>query len=60
MSVRLKLTLSYTGFLLLAGVALLAAVWIYLLRYVPDRAMLVTDDPSIGGVFPIRSALLRV
>ncbi|WP_426572610.1 sensor histidine kinase [Aquihabitans sp. McL0605] len=60
MSVRLKLTLSYTGFLLLAGAALLAAVWLYLLRYVPDRAMLVSDDLNTGGVFPIRSSLLRV
>ncbi|MCU1369539.1 MAG: sensor histidine kinase [Ilumatobacteraceae bacterium] len=61
MSVRLKLTLSYTGFLVLAGAVLLAAVWLYLLRYVPDRAMLSTDDPDLGtGVFPIRSTLLRV
>ena len=41
MSVRLKLTLSYAGFLLLAGALLLAAVWCYLLRYVPDRALLI-------------------
>jgi two-component system, OmpR family, sensor histidine kinase VanS len=39
LSVRLKLTLSYAGFLMLAGVLLLAAVWVFLLRYVPDRAM---------------------
>ena len=38
LSVRLKLTLSYAGFLLLAGALLLAAVWLFLLRYVPDRA----------------------
>jgi two-component system sensor histidine kinase VanS len=31
-SVRLKLTLSYAGFLLLAGVLLLAAVYVFLLR----------------------------
>lgn len=31
-SVRLKLTLSYAGFLLLAGVLLLAAGWVFLLR----------------------------
>ncbi|MDG6105606.1 sensor histidine kinase [Dactylosporangium aurantiacum] len=36
MSVRLKLTLSYAGFLILAGVVLLATVWVFLLRYVPD------------------------
>jgi two-component system, OmpR family, sensor histidine kinase VanS len=59
LSVRLKLTLSYAGFLMLAGALLLAAVWVYLLRYVPDRAMLTTDDALTGGVFPIRSVLLR-
>lgn len=32
MSVRLKLTLSYAGFLLLAGSLLLVAVWVFLLR----------------------------
>ncbi|WP_306802719.1 HAMP domain-containing sensor histidine kinase [Streptomyces sp. DH8] len=36
MSVRLRLTLSYAGFLMVAGVLLLAAVWVYLLAYVPD------------------------
>src|SRR5262249_50605902 len=36
LSVRLKLTLSYAGFLMLAGVLLLTAVWVFLLRYVPD------------------------
>jgi len=36
LSVRLKLTLSYAGFLLLAGALLLATVWVFLLRYVPD------------------------
>jgi two-component system, OmpR family, sensor histidine kinase VanS len=35
LSVRLKLTLSYAGFLMLAGVLLLAAVWVFLLRDVP-------------------------
>ncbi|WP_320672051.1 sensor histidine kinase [Patulibacter defluvii] len=35
-SVRLKLTLSYAGFLMLAGVLLMAVVWAFLLRYVPD------------------------
>nr|CEL19271.1 putative two-component system sensor kinase [Kibdelosporangium sp. MJ126-NF4]CTQ94930.1 putative two-component system sensor kinase [Kibdelosporangium sp. MJ126-NF4] len=37
MSVRLKLTLSYAGFLMLAGGLLLAVVWVFLLRYVPER-----------------------
>lgn len=36
LSVRLKLTLSYAGFLLLATALLLGAVWVFLLRYVPE------------------------
>ncbi|MFI1105805.1 sensor histidine kinase [Streptomyces melanogenes] len=61
MSVRLKLTLSYAGFLMVAGILLLGAVWVFLLRYVPDRAMLINpDDGFSGGVFPVRSALLDV
>ncbi|GAA2996872.1 sensor histidine kinase [Actinokineospora diospyrosa] len=35
-SVRLKLTLSYAGFLMVAGALLLAVVWVFLLRYVPE------------------------
>ncbi|WP_369256134.1 sensor histidine kinase [Geodermatophilus amargosae] len=60
-SVRLRLTLSYAGFLLLAGALLLAVVWVFLLRYVPD-AVLVTSDPTgrRPGLFvPNRSDLLR-
>jgi two-component system sensor histidine kinase VanS len=57
MSVRLKLTLSYAGFLLLAGALLLGAVWLFLLRYVPENALISTP---VGPVFPIRSNLLRV
>ena len=63
LSIRLKLTLSYAGFLMLAGALLLAAVWLFLLRYVPDRMMILpgsTDIPFADGVFPIRSRLLRV
>src|SRR6185437_8970704 len=33
LSVRLKLTLSYAGFLMLAGALLLAAAWVFLTRY---------------------------
>src|SRR3982074_1676301 len=47
LSVRLKLPLSYAGFLMLAGALLLAAVWVFLLRYVPDRAMLVNADTNL-------------
>jgi two-component system, OmpR family, sensor histidine kinase VanS len=60
LSVRLKLTVSYAGFLMLAGVLLLGAVWMFLLRYVPDRALLVNEGTPIGGPFPIRSNLLHV
>jgi two-component system sensor histidine kinase VanS len=60
LSVRLKLTLSYAGFLMLAGALLLAAVWVFLLRYVPDRAILRRAGPGPPGVFPVRSNLLHV
>jgi two-component system sensor histidine kinase VanS len=46
---------------MLAGALLLTAVWVFLLRYVPDRAMLINpEDKDTGGVFPIRSVLLEV
>ena len=38
LSVRLRLTLSYVGFLMVAGALLLATVWVFLLRYVPDQS----------------------
>ena len=49
MSVRLKLTLSYAGLLMFAGALLVAFVWVLLLRYAPDGAIL-----SAGGVSPNR------
>ena len=52
-SARLKLTLSYAGFLVLAGGLLLATVWVFLLRYVPDGPRF---GPGPGG--PDRSDLL--
>jgi two-component system, OmpR family, sensor histidine kinase VanS len=52
LSVRLKLTLSYAGFLMFAGALLLGAVWVFLLRYVPD--VIHTPLPV-----PDRSDLLR-
>ena len=55
LSVRLKLTLSYAGFIMLAGALLLAVVWVFLLRYVPDH-MVVRDDFTPFG--PTRSDLL--
>jgi two-component system, OmpR family, sensor histidine kinase VanS len=67
LSVRLKLTLSYAGFLMLAGALLLAAVWVFLLRgrgdpfFVPDlsdfrRAL----DPSNFGARVFVPAALEV
>jgi two-component system sensor histidine kinase VanS len=55
LSVRLKLTLSYAGFLMLAGALLLAVVWVFLLRYVPDGPVLQGPAPFS----PTRSDLLR-
>src|SRR5437762_9696013 len=48
LSVRLKLTLSYAGLLMLAGALLLAAVGVYLLRYAPN------DWPGFLGIAPTR------
>jgi two-component system, OmpR family, sensor histidine kinase VanS len=39
LSVRLKLTLSYAGFLMLAGSLMLAAVWMFALRYLPEGVL---------------------
>lgn len=60
LSVRLKLTLSYAGFLMLAG-ALLLALWVILMRYfshAPIIAPIIRDTRSgIGGAFvPGRSS----
>jgi two-component system sensor histidine kinase VanS len=52
LSIRLKLTLSYAGFLMLAGILLLGVVWAFLLRYVPDREI------TALGFVPNRSDLL--
>ncbi len=54
LSVRLKLTLSYAGFLVIAGALLLAVVWVFLLRYVPDGAIV-----ALGGAVPNRSDLVE-
>ncbi|MBD3941112.1 HAMP domain-containing histidine kinase [Microbacterium sp. NEAU-LLC] len=53
-SARLKLTLSYAGFLMIAGALLLAVVWVYLLRYVPDGNL---SGP--GPFIPNRGDLVR-
>jgi two-component system sensor histidine kinase VanS len=48
LSVRLKLTLSYAGFLMLAGALLLAVVWVFLLRYVPVGPLVIPDLSGPG------------
>ena len=62
LSVRLKLTLSYAGFLMLAGALMLAAAWFagqhrqsfeLLLRYVPDGAI-----TTMGGLVPGNNSFL--
>jgi two-component system, OmpR family, sensor histidine kinase VanS len=66
LSVRLKLTLSYAGFLMVAGALLLATVWVFLLRYVPDHLFIPTPgaSPARGWRTPVffipdRTDLLR-
>ncbi len=66
MSVRLKLTLSYAGFLVIAGALLLAAVWVFLLRgsssslYVPDLAdfLRAFDPGNFGPVVFVPAGIL--
>jgi two-component system, OmpR family, sensor histidine kinase VanS len=54
LSARVKLTLSYAGFLMVAGGLLLAVVWAFLLRYVPDPQGFAA--PAFSG--PSRSDLV--
>ncbi len=58
LSARLKLTLSYAGFVMLAGALLLSAVWVFLLRYVPRGETVIVHDNHVL-VSPGRGALLR-
>src|SRR5215217_4410237 len=53
LSVRLKLTLSYAGFLILAGALMLAVVWFFLVRDLPGLAF-----TRAGPPISIRSAVL--
>ncbi len=58
LSVRLKLTLSYAGFML-AVTLVLAAVWVFLLLHVPDKERIVPGSTGSAplAVFPVRSEL---
>jgi two-component system sensor histidine kinase VanS len=53
-SARLKLTLSYAGLVLVTGAVLLALVWLYLLRFVPDT------EQGLIGISPNRALLSRI
>ncbi|MFJ7955570.1 sensor histidine kinase [Streptomyces sp. NPDC096319] len=53
LSARLRLTLSYAGFLAVAGALLLAVVWGFLLRYVPD------NERGLLGISPNRYLLVH-
>ncbi|MER6508853.1 HAMP domain-containing sensor histidine kinase [Nonomuraea sp. NPDC001636] len=54
LSVRLKLTLSYAGFLVVAGLLPLGAVGVYYMRGLPDDAIYSTGDFLVN-----RSAIVR-
>src|SRR6478735_5388554 len=59
LSVRLRLTLSYAGFLVLAGASLFV-LWAVLLRYFPDAPVIRTTRSGIGGaLLPGRSPTQR-
>ena len=58
LSVRLKLTLSYAGFVMLAGALLLGAVWMFLLRHVPRGETVIVHGSHVF-VSPSRGGLLR-
>ncbi|WP_141580393.1 HAMP domain-containing sensor histidine kinase [Actinomadura sp. WMMA1423] len=54
LSARLKLTLSYAGFLFLTGAVLLAVVWMYLLRYAPQ--VITTPEGTLAHSVRLRLA----
>ncbi|MFJ4844847.1 sensor histidine kinase [Streptomyces sp. NPDC088733] len=53
LSVRMRLTLSYAGFLAVAGALLMGVVWAFLLRYVPDTPR------GLLGISPNRYLLVH-
>jgi two-component system sensor histidine kinase VanS len=58
LSVRLKLAPSYAAVVVVAGTLLLAVVWLWLLRYVPDRSVFAPGPGPSRGFSPTRSDLL--
>ncbi|MGH1563286.1 sensor histidine kinase [Mumia sp. DW29H23] len=59
LSVRLKLTFSYAGFLMVAGALLLTTVWLFLLRYVPDQQIVLGPGDPRSPFIPNRGDLQR-
>lgn len=59
LSARLKLTLSYASFVMVAGLLLLAAVWLFLLAVIPDKAFILPGSTGhlTRPVFPVRWSL---
>ncbi|WP_272950542.1 sensor histidine kinase [Ornithinimicrobium pratense] len=57
MSARLKFALSYAGVIMLASTLLLAVVWVFLLRYVPEVTHVSVRSP--GTFVPNQSDLVR-
>jgi len=58
LSVRLKFTLSYAGFVILAGALLLAAVAAFLVRYVPHHEFFIPHPGAFPELAPDRRVLL--
>ena len=54
LSARMKLTLSYAGLVLVTGGVLVVVVWVFLLRYVPDKPQ------GLLGISPNRYLLTRI
>jgi two-component system sensor histidine kinase VanS len=54
LSARLRLTISYAAVVLVTGAVLLAVVWVFLLRYVPD------SSKGLIGISPNRYLLSRI
>ncbi|WP_435748842.1 sensor histidine kinase [Microbacterium sp. PMB16] len=60
MSARLKLTLSYAGIVVVSGVLLLAAVALYLLRYVPDTVDFFPNRTDLTKAFVPSAVIVMI
>lgn len=59
MSVRLRLTLTYAATVVITGSALLAVVWLFLLRYVPRGHISLSTPDGGRTIAPDRDDLIR-